>query len=86
MHTRYAYIPATTFVALTRAAIGADASAIFTPHFLRHFVNRCFTDAARRHRAHLLWSAASHFRAELAYPQPFHSHSVVPFSFRRMGM
>ena len=31
MHTRYAYIPATTFVALTRAAIGADASAIFTP-------------------------------------------------------
>ena len=31
MHNRDAYIPATTIVALTRAAMGVDASAIFTP-------------------------------------------------------
>ena len=45
---RYAYIPATGFAPLTRDAKRADAGMISTPpHFLRHFVNRCFTDAAQ---------------------------------------
>ena len=77
MHTRYAYIPTTTIVALTRATIGVDASAIFTPpYFLKHFVNQCFTDTVRQqYWVHLLWNATS-----------LRSHSVVPFRFMWTGM